>query len=99
MGLNMKQFIAKKDLIFLANTSNMSNKVVKRSEAEKAFKQGKEVWRLQKGYGQYLYVVGSQKQTLQAILDYFNIPKLPEHWYLEKVTQEMLDRYYDPRVE
>jgi len=95
----MKQYISQKDLDYLASIGNMSNKVVKRPEAEKAFKQGKEVWRLQKGYGQYLYVVGSKKQTLQAFLDYFNISKLPEHWYLEKVTQEILDRYYDPRVE
>lgn len=57
------------------------------------------MWSLVRGYGSYRYVIGSRKQALKAFLDFFDIPKLPKDWYFEKVTEESLKRYQDPRVE
>lgn len=93
----MKNILSSKELNYLSNIGN-SDKVVKRPQAERAFKSGQEVWSLFKGHGPYLYVVDSRENALQAFLDYYNIPKLPKDWYFEKVTKELLDRYYDPNV-
>jgi hypothetical protein len=96
----MKEFISKKDLNYLSTIGWVSPNVIKKSDAEKAIKRGEEVWIFSKGYGKPIYYKGSRKDAEQYILKYYNIPKFPKDWYLDRVTSETL-KYMDidPNVE